>query len=167
MTLKEFVLIVVFEVALRIVLLIFITMMMYCTNSLSIMCGAYCSIVTNVIICTDCGYCFHLNCASTSPSAPDRSMLQYCIQCKYQKHVKQQERRIRHLEKELKAIREEICKLTAGKFSSNSMQQDNSGHLEKTKKKHSKCRCSRFSASQVQLNTYFIILTSDALEVGQ
>jgi hypothetical protein len=42
--------------------------------------------------------------------------------------VKQQEDRIRHLEKELKAAREEICKLKAGNVSSNFMEQNNSGN---------------------------------------
>jgi hypothetical protein len=41
----------------------------------------------------------------------------YCISCKYQQHVKQQEWRIRHLKKELKAASEEIYKLKAGNFS--------------------------------------------------
>jgi uncharacterized coiled-coil DUF342 family protein len=50
----------------------------------------------------------------------------HSIPCKYQKHVKQQEVRIRQLEKELKAAREEICKLRAGNVSSNFMEQDNS-----------------------------------------
>jgi hypothetical protein len=40
--------------------------------------------------------------------------------------VKQQEGRIRHLEKELKAAREKICKLRAGNVSSNFMEEDNS-----------------------------------------
>jgi hypothetical protein len=52
----------------------------------------------------------------------------YCIPCKYQKHVKQQEGRIRNLEREKKAAREEICKLKAGSVSSNFMEQDNSGN---------------------------------------
>jgi hypothetical protein len=45
--------------------------------------------------------------------------------------VKQQEDRIRHLEKELKAAREEICKLKAGNVGSNFMEQDNSGNWKK------------------------------------
>jgi hypothetical protein len=45
----------------------------------------------------------------------------YCIPCKYQKHVQQREKRIRHMEKELKAAREQICKLKAGNVSSNFM----------------------------------------------
>jgi hypothetical protein len=41
--------------------------------------------------------------------------------------VKQQEERIRHLEKELKAAMEEICNLKAGNVSSNFMEQEKSG----------------------------------------
>jgi hypothetical protein len=59
--------------------------------------------------------------------------------------VKQQEGRIRHLEKELKAAREEICKLKAGNVSSNFMEQDNSRNWEKTKNSNS--RSHRFSAN--------------------
>jgi hypothetical protein len=40
--------------------------------------------------------------------------------------MKQQEGKITHLEKELKAAREEICKLKAGNISSNFVEQDNS-----------------------------------------
>jgi hypothetical protein len=50
----------------------------------------------------------------------------YCIPCKQQKHLKQQRERIRHLEKELKAAREVICKLNVGNVSTNFMEQDNS-----------------------------------------
>jgi predicted RNase H-like nuclease (RuvC/YqgF family) len=57
----------------------------------------------------------------------------YCIPFKYQKHVKQQQERIRHLEKELKEAREEICKLKSGNVSSNFMEQDNSGNWKKQK----------------------------------
>jgi predicted RNase H-like nuclease (RuvC/YqgF family) len=35
------------------------------------------------------------------------------ISCRYQKHAKHQEERIRHLEQELKSAREEISKLKA------------------------------------------------------
>jgi predicted RNase H-like nuclease (RuvC/YqgF family) len=48
----------------------------------------------------------------------------YCITCKYQKHVKQQEERVRHLERELRAARKEIYKLEGGIVSSNFMQHD-------------------------------------------
>jgi ribosome recycling factor len=48
----------------------------------------------------------------------------YYDPCMYQKHVKQQ--RTRHLEKKLKATKEEIGKLKAGNVNSNFMEQDNS-----------------------------------------
>jgi hypothetical protein len=44
--------------------------------------------------------------------------------------VKRQDR-IRHLEHELKAAREDICKLKAGNVSSNFKEQDNSGNWKK------------------------------------
>jgi hypothetical protein len=47
--------------------------------------------------------------------------------------VKQQEERIRHLEKELKAAREEICKLKAGNVSRIFMEQDNPGNWRRQK----------------------------------
>jgi hypothetical protein len=81
--------------------------------------------------------------------------------------VKQQEGRIRHLEKELKVTwEEEICKLKAGNVSSNSMDQDNSGNWKKTKNPNSN---HRFPANdcQVQLNNKFSILATDALKIGQ
>jgi hypothetical protein len=57
----------------------------------------------------------------------------YCEPCKYQRHSKKQEERIRHLEQELKAATEEICKPKAGNISSSFIEQDISGHW-KTKK---------------------------------
>jgi hypothetical protein len=42
----------------------------------------------------------------------------YWEPCKYQRHSKKQEERIKHLEQKLKAAREEICKLKAGNISS-------------------------------------------------
>jgi hypothetical protein len=50
-------------------------------------------------------------------------MQRCCIPCEYQKHGKQQEGRIRHLGKELEAVREEIHKLKVGNVSSNFMQE--------------------------------------------
>jgi hypothetical protein len=82
--------------------------------------------------------------------------------------VKQQEVRIRNLERELKAAREEICKLKTGNLSSNFMQQENSGIWEKPK--HSKSGFHTFSANdagQVQLSSKFSIMATDALEVRQ
>jgi hypothetical protein len=84
-------------------------------------------------------------------------MTWYCIPCKYQKHVKQQGERIRNLEKELKAAREEICKPKTGNVSSSFMQQENSGNWEKPKLY--KSRFWRFSANdagQVQLSNKLV-----------
>jgi hypothetical protein len=91
-----------------------------------------------------------------------------CISCKYQKHAKHQEGKIRHLEQELKAAREEISRLKAGNVSSGSREQ---GKLETwIKPKNSKSRCRGFSANdapQVHLNNRFIVLETDTLYVGQ
>jgi hypothetical protein len=54
-------------------------------------------------------------------------MTWYCIPCKYQKNVKQEVGRTRHLENELNT-KAEICSLKAGNINSNFMQQDNSGN---------------------------------------
>jgi hypothetical protein len=67
--------------------------------------------------------------------------------CKYQRNSKKQEERIRHLEQELKAAREEICKPKAGNISSSFTEQDILGHWKKPK--NSKSRCRRFSANDV------------------
>jgi hypothetical protein len=53
----------------------------------------------------------------------------------YQKHVKQKEGTIRHLKNKLKEGKEEICKLKAGKVSSNFMEKDNSGNWRGNKQK--------------------------------
>jgi hypothetical protein len=68
-----------------------------------------------------------------------------CVSCKYQKNAKHQKGRIRHLEQQLKAAREEISRLKAGNVSSISREQ---GKLETwIKPKNSKSRCRRFSAN--------------------
>jgi hypothetical protein len=84
-------------------------------------------LVIGGLIYTDCGYCLHLYCVSTSPSEPDSNMPWYYISRKYQKHVKQQEGRFRHVEKELKAARQQIDELKLRNVGSNVMQQDNWG----------------------------------------
>jgi hypothetical protein len=88
-----------------------------------------------------------------------------CISCKYQKHVKQQEWRIGHLEQELKAAREEISRLKAV----NVRKQRNSNNWITSK--NSKSRCHRFSAADdaplVQLSNRFSVLETDTLEFGQ
>jgi hypothetical protein len=90
------------------------------------------------------------------------------MSCKYQKHAKHQEGKIRHLEQELKAAREEISRLRAGNISSSIREQCK---LETwIKPKNSKSRCCMFyaeDAPQVQLNIRFSVLETDTLDVGQ
>jgi predicted RNase H-like nuclease (RuvC/YqgF family) len=91
-----------------------------------------------------------------------------CLSCKYQKHVKQLEWRIRHLEQKLKAAREEISRLKAVNVSSRVRKQRNSNHW--ITPKISKSRCRRFSADDaplVQLSNRFSLLETDTLDVGQ
>jgi hypothetical protein len=90
----------------------------------------------------------------------------HCIPYNFQQHVKQQERRITHLAKELKAAREEICKLKAGNVNSNFLEQENSGNWGG----NSNSRAHKFSANdagQIQLNNKFSTLATDTREVGQ
>jgi hypothetical protein len=90
------------------------------------------------------------------------------ISCKYQRHVKQQEWRIRHLEQELKAAREEISRLKAVNVSSSVRKQGNSNNC--ITPKNYKSRCRRFSADDallVQLSNRFSVLETDTLDVGQ
>jgi hypothetical protein len=78
-------------------------------------------------------------------------MPRYSFLWKNKKHVKEQEERIRHLEKELNAAREETCKVKAGNVSSNFMEQDYPGNWGKKNKqqtnKKSNSRSHRFSAN--------------------
>jgi hypothetical protein len=69
------------------------------------------------------------------------------------------------LEQELKAAREEICKLKVGNISSNFIEEDIIASWKKPN--NSKSRCCRFSAndaSQVKLNNKFSVLATDTLE---
>jgi hypothetical protein len=93
-----------------------------------------------------------------------------CISCKYQKQARYQEERIRYLEQELKAAREEINFLKAGNSSSKIKDQDISDDLcNWTKPKNSKSRSRRFStddASHVQLSNRFSVLEGDQQSTG-
>jgi hypothetical protein len=84
------------------------------------------------------------------------------MSCKYQKHAKHQVGRIRHLEQELEAAREEISRLRAGNVNSSIREQRN---LETwIKPKNSKSTCCRFSADdapQVRLNNRFNVLETN------
>lgn len=149
-------------------ILILIAKMMSGTNSLSNKCGACRRWVTNGLSCTECGFCFHINCASASHRVADGSRPWYWEPCKHQSHSKKQDERIRHLEQELEAAREEICKLKAGNISNSFLERDIFGHWKKPK--NSKSRCRRFSANDVckiKQNNKIGVLATDTLEVAQ
>jgi hypothetical protein len=85
------------------------------------------------------------------------------MSCKYQKHVKYQEGRIRYLELELKAAKEEINLLRNGNMSNKIKNKNISGDFW-MKPKNSKCRAGRFSAddvSHIRLSNKFSILEVD------
>ena len=75
-------------------------------------------LVTNGLIYNNCNCCFHIYCANTGPSLIDNSMPWDLMSCKYQKHARYQEGRIRYLKQELKVAGEEINSLKAGNNSS-------------------------------------------------
>jgi hypothetical protein len=88
------------------------------------------------------------------------------MSCRYQQPTVQQERRIRHLEQELKAVRHEITKLKAVIGSSNIAEQADLNDW--IKPKNSKARGLRFSvdnASQLQLRNS--VPETDTLEAVQ
>ena len=93
------------------------------------------------------------------------------MSCKYHRHAKHQEERIRRLEHELKIAKEEIRKLKAGNVSSsNSSSIKEKTNLESwNKPKNSKSRYRRFSAddAEVKLSNRFSVLETDSLSVGQ
>ena len=84
------------------------------STSISGKCVACRRWVTNGVICNNCDCCFHINYANSSPSLLENSMQWNCITCKYQKHAKHQEQRIRHLEQELRSAKTEIKFLKTG-----------------------------------------------------
>jgi hypothetical protein len=90
------------------------------------------------------------------------------LSCKYQKHTRYQDRKIRYLEQELKAAREEINVLRTGSTSSKIKDQDNLSDFW-IKPKISKSRTCRFSAddaSHIQLTNRFSILKADQQSTG-
>jgi hypothetical protein len=90
------------------------------------------------------------------------------VNCKYQKHVKQQKGQNQAPGKGSKGSQEEICKLKAGYVSGNLIDQDNLRNWKKPKNSNSKShRFSANDASQIQLKNKFSILATEALEVGQ
>jgi hypothetical protein len=123
------------------------------SRSLSEKCGACRMWVTNGMACNMCNCCFHINCASNSPTLIEKSMPWYCVSCKYQKHARCQEARIRYLEQELKAAKEEINFLKAGNSSNKIKDQNNSNDLcnwtkPKNSKSRSRWRCISCSTQQ-------------------
>lgn len=140
------------------------------SRSFSGKCGACRKWVTNGMACNMCNCCFHINCASNSPSLIEKSMPWNCVSCKYQKHSRCEEEKIRYLEQELKAAKEEIHFLKAGNSSNKIKDQNNSNDLcNWTKPKNSKSRSCRFSAdnvSHVQLSNRFSVLEVDQQNEG-
>jgi hypothetical protein len=133
------------------------------STSTSGKCGACCRWVTNGVICNNCDCCFHINCANSSPSLLENSMQ---WSCKYQKHAKHQEERIRHLERELRSARAEIKFLKTGYTSSKTKVQDISTEPSIWAiPKNSKSRSRRFSGD----DTYHVQLTNrfSTLDVDQ
>jgi len=91
-----------------------------------------------------------------------------CMSCKYQKHIKYQEGRIRYLELELKAARNEVNVLKNGNISNTRRDKNNANDIW-LKPKNSKSRASRFSAddvSHIMLSNKFIILEVDQQNQG-
>ena len=84
--------------------------------SLSGKCGACRRWVTNGLICNSCNCCFHINCTSTNLNMGEDGIPWDCMPCKYQKHIKYQEGRIRYLELELKVARDEVKLLKKQKY---------------------------------------------------
>jgi hypothetical protein len=90
------------------------------------------------------------------------------MSCKYQKHAKYQEGRIRFLEQELKAARGEMKFLKAGNIRSKIKDQDNSSDFW-IKSKNSKSKAHRFSADDVfhiQLSKRFWVMEVDEQSPG-
>ena len=138
------------------------------SGSISGKCGACRRWVTNGLICKTCNCCFHINCASISPSPTEKNMPWDCMTCNYQKRAKHQEDRIRFLELELKAAREKIQFLKAGNTSSKVKDQENSNDSW-IKPQNSKSRARRFSAdevSHIQINNRFSVLEVDQQSPG-
>ena len=91
-----------------------------------------------------------------------------CMSCKYQKIVKYQEGRIRYLELELQAVREEVNLLKNGNTASRITNKDNASD-NWIKPKNSRSRARRLSADDVSyigLSNKFGILDADQQSQG-
>jgi hypothetical protein len=88
------------------------------------------------------------------------------MSCKHHRHEKQEEERIRHLEK-LEIAREEIRALKTRNVSSSIREQNNTESWSKPK--NSKSRCHRSSANDavVKLSNRFSVLKTEAVNVDQ
>jgi len=86
-----------------------------------------------------------------------------CMSCKYQKHIKHQEARIRYLELELKAARDEVDSLINRNTSNKIRDNDNTNDVW-LKPKNSKVRARTFSAngmSHIRMGNKFSVLEVD------
>jgi len=86
-----------------------------------------------------------------------------CRSCKYQKRIKYQEGRIRYLELELKAARDEVNLLKNRNMSNKIRAKDNANDIW-LKPKNSKSRAHRFSAidvSHIRLSNKFSTMETD------
>ena len=91
-----------------------------------------------------------------------------CTSCKYQKHIKHQEGRIRYLELELKAARDEINSLKNRNTNDLVRGNDNTNDIW-FKPKNPKSRARRFSAndmSHMRLSNKFGVLETDQQNQG-
>jgi len=91
-----------------------------------------------------------------------------CMSCKYQKHIKHQEGRIRYLELELRAARDEINSLKNRNTSNLVRDSDNTNDIW-LKPKNPKSRARRYSAidmSHVRLSKKFSVLEADQQNQG-
>jgi protein tyrosine/serine phosphatase len=90
------------------------------------------------------------------------------MSCEYQQHIKYQEGRIRYLELELKAARNEVNLLKNGN-TSNTIRDKNNANNVWLKPKNSNSRARRFSAddvSHIRVSNKFNILEADQQNQG-
>jgi hypothetical protein len=90
------------------------------------------------------------------------------MSCKYQKHIKYQAGKIRYLELELKATRDEVNMLKNINMSYKTRDKDNANDIW-LRPKNSKSRARRFSAddvSHIRLSNQFSILEVDQQNQG-
>jgi hypothetical protein len=93
----------------------------------------------------------------------EESMPWACMSCKHQKDAKYQEGRIRYLELELKAAREEVNLFKNGNMSYKIKDKDNSTDfwINPNNSKSTACRFSADDVSYIRLSNKFSILKVD------